>query len=94
MKLHLVMKKRWYDMIVSGQKNEEYRDMTKYWIDRIWKHRAIITSVVFHKGYTNITHERECIHIGTGIGRKEWGAPEGEVIIIKLGDIINNNQKH
>lgn len=30
-------------------------------------------------------------HIGTGIGRKEWGAPEKEVIIIKLGKEINEN---
>lgn len=33
--LKLVLKKKWYDMIASGEKKEEYREITGYWITRI-----------------------------------------------------------
>lgn len=33
--LHLSLKKQWYDLINSGEKKEEYREMTPYWIKRI-----------------------------------------------------------
>lgn len=88
MKLHLILKEKWFDMILSGEKTEEYRGFVHFWIVRIWMRRDIITSVVFHRGYTDITHERECVGISKGIGKKEWGAPEWDVIILKLGKKI------
>jgi hypothetical protein len=33
--LHLTLKKKWFDMIASGEKTEEYREIKKYWIQRI-----------------------------------------------------------
>jgi len=33
--LHLNLKKKWFDMIASGEKKEEYREMKKYWIKRM-----------------------------------------------------------
>lgn len=33
--LHLSLKKKWYDLINSGEKKEEYREMTPYWRKRI-----------------------------------------------------------
>lgn len=32
--LHLTLKKKWFDMVVSGEKKEEYREIKPYWIDR------------------------------------------------------------
>lgn len=32
--LDLVLKKKWYDMIASGEKTEEYREIKPYWISR------------------------------------------------------------
>lgn len=32
--LSLVLKKKWYDMIDSGEKTEEYREIKPYWIRR------------------------------------------------------------
>lgn len=29
--LHLNLKKKWFDMILSGEKKEEYREMSAYW---------------------------------------------------------------
>lgn len=33
--LHLVLKGKWYDMIATGEKTEEYRETKPYWIKRI-----------------------------------------------------------
>jgi|SRR5574344_1517012 hypothetical protein len=33
--LHLVLKKQWYDMIESGVKIEEYRELKPYWLKRL-----------------------------------------------------------
>jgi len=32
--LNLTLKKKWYDMIASGEKKEEYREIKPYWIKR------------------------------------------------------------
>jgi hypothetical protein len=36
--LHLTLKKKWFDMIASGEKKEEYREIKKYWIERLTWH--------------------------------------------------------
>lgn len=33
--LHLPLKKQWYEMIDSGVKTEEYREIKLYWISRL-----------------------------------------------------------
>ena len=33
--LDLPLKKEWYNMIESGEKREEYREITPYWIKRL-----------------------------------------------------------
>ena len=33
--LHLTLKKQWFDMIESGEKKEEYREIKPYWISRL-----------------------------------------------------------
>ena len=33
--LHLVLKKKWYEMQERGEKTEEYREITPYWIKRL-----------------------------------------------------------
>lgn len=35
--LPLVLKKKWYDMIASGEKREEYRDYKPFWTKRIYR---------------------------------------------------------
>jgi hypothetical protein len=32
--LHLTLKKKWFDMILSGEKKEEYREIKPYWDKR------------------------------------------------------------
>ncbi len=33
--LHLTLKKKWFDMILSGEKTEEYRETKPYWVARL-----------------------------------------------------------
>lgn len=33
--LHLTLKKKWFDMIASGNKTEEYRELKDYWSQRL-----------------------------------------------------------
>lgn len=46
--LVLHLKKCWYDLIKSGEKTVEYRDMTSYWLSRITKEKRIVH---FYCGY-------------------------------------------
>lgn len=86
--LMLILKGKWYDMIESGEKREEYRDLSRHWVSRIWCHKDEIKAVTFHRGYTNTTMTFEVKEITVGKGNPAWGAPEEEVFIIKLGQRI------
>lgn len=33
--IHLPIKREWFDMILSGEKKEEYRDLTNHWAKRL-----------------------------------------------------------
>lgn len=81
--LHLVLKKRWYDMIASGVKTEEYREIKPYWSYRLFKG---YTHVCFHLGYTATTILFPIIEIAEDTGKEEWGAEKGKTYyVIKLG---------
>lgn len=47
------------------------------------------THVNFRYGYTTRTMLFELKSIHIGVGNPEWGAPEEEVFILKLGEKIN-----
>jgi len=83
--INLVLKKKWFDMIESGEKKEEYREVTPYWMKRLAYDK--IDSVKFHLGYTNkcITYVVQYATIGRG--KEEWGAEPGKYyFIIRLGE--------
>lgn len=96
--LYLPLKAKWYDMIESGEKKEEYRDLSPYWCKRLidgspnenlsilFKHYDV---VCFRYGYTRRTMSFKIESISAGKGKPEWGAPDTDVFIIKLGDRIS-----
>lgn len=60
--LHLTLKKKWFDMILSGEKKEEYRETKGYWIERLskiplgenfngWEYHKIAQFISSHKGF-------------------------------------------
>lgn len=36
--LNLTLKKKWFDMIASGEKKEEYREIKPYWMNRLTRY--------------------------------------------------------
>ena len=82
MKLHLVLEHKWFDMIASGEKLEEYRGRTLYWKKRLWDRRHEIDEIVFHRGYTSATVTKQVIEIVEGTGVEKWGATPGEIYYV------------
>ena len=88
--LKLVLKKKWYDMINSGFKTEEYRIIKPYWY-KILNGRTNHEIVRFYLGYgknrPQMTFRIKSIEKGTG--QELWGAEPGmEYYVIKLGERI------
>ena len=88
--LELILKRKWFDLIQSGEKKEEYRDITAYWCTRI------LTSP-YHKtygenmaeslpiGYYNSKHSKVRFRLGYG-----KNAPE---MIFKISGVKVANPK-
>ena len=88
--LTLPIKKKWYDMIKSGKKKEEYREIKPYWTKRFENNLnevvlnmnyrfPIIESatgeVIFKNGYHKNSPKIKCkIKLNINIGKTEWGA--------------------
>ena len=90
--LHLTLKKRWFDMIASGVKKEEYREMKPYWERRLEDGDDFrqFDFIQFRNGYQKNAPSIvvRLLGIEVGIGNKEWGAPSEFVYKLLLGDII------
>lgn len=76
--LHLNLKKKWFDMVLSGEKRQEYRDYTPYWIVRMETvRREGIDNITFSNGYAKNRRQMivgiDYITISTG-GVTKWGA--------------------
>lgn len=88
--LTLSLKRKWFDMIKSGEKKEEYRDNSVYWQRRLYRSMDAndaelknFDRLVFTLGYPKaddterrLTFKNPRIRIGTG--KPEWGADPGK----------------
>lgn len=94
--LTLPIKKKWFDMILSGEKKEEYREMTPYYQVRfanLWKFDAFngsaIRKIRFRNGYSGDSPSfvaRCTLMIGTG--NEKWGAEPGkQYYVLKIHEI-------
>ena len=99
--LHLTLKKRWFDMILSGEKKEEYREVKYYWLSRLkyyCNHADMMhefnynyTHIMFKNGYSKCSPSLliELISVRFGKAKHEWSdGCEDEVLVIELGKII------
>ena len=92
--LPLVLTGKWYDMIASGYKHEEYRDLTDYWTRRIhnWIGRPGVHVVAFSRGYRKADMFFMCssckptwrINL-----HPEWGEPSTPHYVMRLGARIS-----
>jgi uncharacterized protein (DUF736 family) len=92
--LHLTLKKKWFDMILSGEKTEEYREYKQYFISRLKNWKYDYDCIEFRNGYgKNAPMMRvELKDVCYGKGHEKWGAKEGEnYLVIKLGKVIETN---
>jgi len=97
--LHLTLKRRWFDMVKSGEKQQEYREIKPYWRRRLMNPGKQFTPkhfdiVKFKNGYAKnapeITVELKEIFIGPG--NVEWGAWPSEIYyVLVLGKVIDHN---
>ena len=72
--LHLVLTQHWFDRIASGQKTSEYRACTPYWNRRLTNTKY--DTVIFHRGYTNITISRRIISIDITSATNDLNLPK------------------
>ena len=112
--LELPLKKEWYNLIESGIKKEEYREIKPFWLKRLCTKETIkeinvdnvcndvetlealysigkiklrqFDKIRFRYGYTKKTMTYYLRNITIGKGNKDWGAMDGPVFIISLGE--------
>ena len=99
--LVLPIKRKWFDMILSGEKKEEYRDISAYWITRLHKYfpmylhscfptGGVAECVKFRNGYRKDSPSfcALCELVDVREGRPEWGAEPGKkYYVLKIIEI-------
>ena len=97
--LALPIKKKWFDMIASGEKKEEYREIKPYYKSRLINYgmldqyglpTLLQSQILLRNGYRS---DSPYIIIKAELdireGRTEWGAEEGkEYYVLKIKEII------
>ena len=88
--LYLPIKSNWFGMICSGEKLEEYRAISPYWVVRIQNKRGSLKFVELRNGYSKNCRKARflirCIEVKRG--NPAWGAPVESVISIGIGDWV------
>lgn len=97
MTLTLSLKKKWFDLIKSGVKKEEFRALSEYWVKRLVDKDGNIRKfdrLVFTLGYPkaddaerHMVFENPVIEVRTS-EHEEWGAePEATYFVITWSDL-------
>lgn len=89
--LTLPIKKKWFDMIISGEKTEEYRERSEYYNKR-FENLFYSTfgdepkEIILRNGYSKKSPaiKIKCTRV-IGTGFPEWGAEKGKIYnVIKI----------
>ena len=94
--LILPIKRKWFDMILSGEKREEYRLVKRHWLSRfshelsLARYRGCKPEVEFRCGYSALapraSFEIESISDRDGDPvHPEWGEPRELRYVLRLG---------
>lgn len=85
--LTLPIKKKWFDMIKSGEKKEEYREIKPYYQVRLneWAYTGTHT-ILLRNGYNKNSPTLECeCFVEIDYGKEEWGAePNKMYYVLKI----------
>jgi len=87
--LRLTLKRKWFDMIASGEKREEYRTPKRWILSRL--EGKDYGSVEFSNGYGKGVPVVTLEYLGWsyGTGRREWGGTGYKVAVIHMGRILS-----
>lgn len=94
--LTLPIEKKWFDMIRSGEKKEEYREITPFYIARFQTIGLLddftVTDNCAHVRFRNGYHKKApmieaLVKLRIGEGKTEWGARPNKTYYIL--EIIN-----
>ena len=83
--LTLPIKKKWFDMIKSGEKKEEYREIKPYYDSRLlgYYNTYLEPLIIFRNGYSSDSPKIRCrIKVETGYGKPEWGAEPNKLYYV------------
>ena len=94
--LVLPIKKKWFDMIKSGEKKEEYREIKPYYDSRLSKYCHMSTrdvmehyipdnciDIIFRNGYSKNSPSIKCkCSVWCDEGKEEWGADSGKLYYV------------
>lgn len=102
--LTLPIKKKWFDMILSGEKKEEYRELNDYYRIRFCNlfpgfEDSFVTPkigakpIVFRNGYRKDSPSFTALcSFRIGTGKEEWGAEPGEqYFVLTIHEILNRS---
>lgn len=102
--LTLQIKKKWYDMILSGEKKEEYREIKPYYISRFSNIFSMYSYshlpygcdkqiVKFKNGYKKDSPFFTALcTLDVKTGKEEWGAVPGvDYYVLTIEEIIKND---
>lgn len=96
--LHLNLKKKWFDMILSGEKKEEYREIKEYYSRIFHKTGIKIKGKIYHptdivfvfsNGYQKNRRQMKyfCDGLRVGFGNIKWGAKKDtQYYILQIGE--------
>lgn len=98
--LTLPIKKKWFDMILSGEKKEEYRNLSEYYTTRFHKLFNSIDGkmavnkkqlIAFRNGYASSSPYFVALcSCREDFGNPEWGAePDEKYFVLTIHKIIN-----
>ena len=98
MELNLTIKKKWFDMITSGVKKEEYREIKPYWVKRLKLRVGYrdFDTILFRNGYqkTSPSVRVDCLGIHQGKANPKWSDnTKGYFFVIKLGAILKESER-
>ncbi|MCI9247256.1 MAG: ASCH domain-containing protein [Clostridia bacterium] len=91
--LELPIKRKWFDMIVSGEKKEEYREIKPYWTKRFGNYfigTYVDKTITFRNGYGENRSSIKCTCLlREGQGKEEWGAESNkEYYVLEILEIL------
>lgn len=87
--LSMPIKKKWFDMILTGEKKEEYRTIGDYWRKRLLTDKVDRIKLINGYGHNRPYLIVELRNIRKGTGKEEWGAvPVVEYYVLELGEIV------